>query len=210
MWRLCNCRPGWAERSSVNYKSAIWYFPSRLRSKLSRKTRAEIGLKIHEPVRNSCGLRNFHSVFRCCAAALHFKMSARQKDFSTHTHTYECIRQYYLWIVEFFHAFPCCAVQHSALGHNKSVKTRTRPDIAVWPFIDRWLGQLVCVIIIKYKSVLFLFTLLNVRLFFAISVEQIKNKQMSVNCQKITLKTYRRCRSPAWSLVCWPYQLVWG
>lgn len=38
----------------------------------------------------------------------------------------------------------------------------------------------------------FSYSLLNVRLFFvdfAISVEQIKNKQTSVNCQKISLKT---------------------
>lgn len=124
-WRLCNCRPGWAERSSVNYKSAIWYFPSRLRSKLSRKTRAEIGLKIHEPVRNSCGLRNFHSVFGCCAASLHFKMSARQKDFSTHTHIYECIRQYYLWIVEFFHAVQCSTAHLAITSRSRRGRGQT-------------------------------------------------------------------------------------
>lgn len=80
-------------------------------------------------------------------------------------HTYATILFMNCWI---FHAFPscccCCCCCCGALGHNKSVKTL--PDIAVWPFIDRWLGQLVCVIIIKYKSVSLFFALLNVRLFF--------------------------------------------
>lgn len=144
---------------------------------------------------SSCELRNFRSVFCCCCFCGRFTLqnvSKRQKRFF---YTYSTILFMNCWI---FHAFPsccCCCCCCGALGHNKSVKTR--PDIAVWPFIDRRLGQLVCVIIIKYKSVFcfflfFSYSLLNVRLFFvdfAISVEQIKNKQTSVNCQKISLKT---------------------
>lgn len=124
---MCNCRPGWAERSSVNYKSAIWYFPSRLRSKLSRKTRAEIGLKIHEPVRNSCGLRNFHSVFRCCAAALHFKMSARQKDFSTHTHmnVFDNIIYELLNFFMLFHAVQCSTAHLAITSRSRRGRGQT-------------------------------------------------------------------------------------
>lgn len=154
-WRLRNCRRLRDLLLITSRRFGIFQpFKVKAKPEDASASASAIGQLAIKPAAasSSCELRNFCSVFCCCCCfcgrfALQ-NVSKRQKRFF---YTYSTILFMNCWI---FHAFPSCCCYCcccGALGHNKSVKTR--PDIAVWPFIDRRLGQLVCVIIIKYKSV---------------------------------------------------------